>query len=204
MFRTSRDRPKSAPYPRLKKSKRIAKCQFTVLENRKPKNNGPSGAPGHASASPWRAKRGDISEIVNIFVAVEGGTLWRKNIFDEKVSQCRKIVREDLLRFFNIHSGAKHQKLKEWKSFYNGKNLTRPKKTERGALCEFQHPFCRKTAKSLSGDPLRKKTFPKKSLAVPKKNFGLSWYGMLREKTGRTVLVQFARTNRSILCNNIL
>ena len=34
---TSRDRPKSAPYPRLKNSKRTSKCQFTVLENRKAK-----------------------------------------------------------------------------------------------------------------------------------------------------------------------
>ena len=35
---TSRDRPKSAPYPRLKNSKKTPKCQvfsFTVLENRK-------------------------------------------------------------------------------------------------------------------------------------------------------------------------
>ena len=34
---TSRDRPKSAPYPRLKNSKRTSKCQLTVLENRKAK-----------------------------------------------------------------------------------------------------------------------------------------------------------------------
>ena len=35
---TSRDRPKSAPYPRLKNSKKTSKCQvffFTVLKNRK-------------------------------------------------------------------------------------------------------------------------------------------------------------------------
>ena len=36
-YEISRDRPKSAPYPRLKNSKRTSKCQFTVLENRKPK-----------------------------------------------------------------------------------------------------------------------------------------------------------------------
>ena len=36
--KTSRDRPKSAPYLRLKNSKKTSKCQvfsFTVLENRK-------------------------------------------------------------------------------------------------------------------------------------------------------------------------
>ena len=69
-MKTSRDRPKSAPYPRLKNSKKTSKCQvfsFTVLENRKiceknfskklhTEKNEPSGAPGPASASPWRAK----------------------------------------------------------------------------------------------------------------------------------------------------
>ena len=69
------------------------KYSFTVLENRKffekkfskklhTQKNGPSGAPGLASASPWRAK----------------------------VSLCRKTERVDPLRFFNIHSVAKHEK----------------------------------------------------------------------------------------------
>ena len=30
-IKTSRDRPKSAPHPRLKNSKRTSNCQFTVL-----------------------------------------------------------------------------------------------------------------------------------------------------------------------------
>ena len=52
--------------------------------------------------------------------------------------------------------------------------------------------------------------FPKKSPAVPKKleggPFGLAryGYGMLRGKTGTTFLVQFARPNGAIWCNNIL
>ena len=69
------------------------KYSFTVLGNRNflekifskklhTQKNGPSGAPGLASASPWRAK----------------------------VSQCRKTERVDPLRFFNIHSVAKHEK----------------------------------------------------------------------------------------------
>ena len=53
------------------------------------KKNGPSGAPGLAGASPWRAK----------------------------VSQCRKTERGDPLRFFNIHSVAKHEKIEENKNF---------------------------------------------------------------------------------------
>ena len=61
--------------------------QVSIYSTRKSKNQKsvPSGAPGPANASPWRAKRGDTSEIVNIFVAVEGGTLWQKKI-SKKVS----------------------------------------------------------------------------------------------------------------------
>ena len=66
----------------------------------------------------------------------------------------------------------------------------------------LQHPFCRKTAKKLKG-----KKFSGKSLAVPKKleggPFGLPGYGMVRGKTGKTFLVQFARPNSAIGCNNI-
>ena len=46
-----------------------------------------------------------------------------------------------------------------------------PKKTEGGPFGIFQHPFCRKTAKKLKGDPLGEKNFRKRSLAVPKKNW---------------------------------
>ena len=62
--------------------------------------------------------------------------------------------------------------------------------------------------KKMHGDPLGKNFFSKKSLAVPKKMtggaFGLARYGMLRGKTGKTFLVQFARPNSAIWCNNIL
>ena len=79
--RTSLDRIKSAPYPRLKNSKRTSNCQFTVLKNRKSKKNGQSGAPGPASARPLARSKGDTFEIVNIFVAVEGGLTGEKTIF---------------------------------------------------------------------------------------------------------------------------
>ena len=50
--------------------------------------------------------------------------------------------------------------------------------------------------------------FLEKSLTMPKKlkggPFGLARYGMLRGKTGKTFLVQFARPNGAIWCNNIL
>ena len=74
-----------------------------------------------------------------------------------------------------------------------------PKKNWKGGpFGIFQHPFCRKTSKKCRGDPLGK-FFSKKSLAVPKKMkggvFGLVRYGMLRGKTGKTFLDQFARPN---------
>ena len=57
----------------------------------------------------------------------------------------------------------------------------------------------------MQGDPLRKKNFeknPKKSLAVPKKiergDSLVSPGMMLRGKTGKTILVQFARPNGAI------
>ena len=39
------------------------------------------------------ALKGGFSEIVNIFVAVEGGPFGEKNKFSKKVSQCRKTER---------------------------------------------------------------------------------------------------------------
>ena len=35
--------------------------QYSKIEN--PKKNGPNGAPGPASASPWRAKRGTLPKL---------------------------------------------------------------------------------------------------------------------------------------------
>ena len=80
-LKTSRDRPKSAPYPRLKNSKKTFKCQvfsFTVLENRilyekiTHSKNGPSGAPGPASASPWRAERRKLPKLSTFLSQLKG------------------------------------------------------------------------------------------------------------------------------------
>ena len=153
---------------------------FTVLENRNflkknfskklhTEKNGSSGAPGLASASPWRAK----------------------------VSQCRKTERGDPLRFFNIHSVAKHEKIEENKNCHFREKISQCRKKLKFGI--FQHPFCRKTSKNAGGTLWGKFFFRKKSLAVPKKMkggvFGLARYGMLRGKTGKTFLVQFARPN---------
>ena len=69
-----------------------------------------------------------------------------------KVSQCRKTERGDPLRFFNIHSVAKHQKIEGEKFLFSEKILTMPKKTERGS-----HPVwyvTRENRKNLFG-PVR-------------------------------------------------
>ena len=77
---TSRDRPKSAPYPRLKNSKRTSKCQFTVLQNRKTKKWTEWRA-GAASASPWRAKRGTLPESSTYLSQLKGGPFGEKTNF---------------------------------------------------------------------------------------------------------------------------
>ena len=68
-----------------------------------------------------------------------------------------------------------------------------PKKTEReDPLGFFNIHFVAKHQK-IEGGPFG-----------GKKSFGLARYGMLRGKTGKNFLVQFARPNGAIWCNNIL
>ena len=130
------------------------KYSFTEVENRKffflkkihTKKIGPSGAPGLATASPWRAN----------------------------VSQCRKTERGDPLRFFNIHSVAKHEKIEEKNFFIFGIKSHNAEKTERRNPLGFSNIHSvAKHQKKMQGEPLRKKNFEKKSekkcLAVPKK-----------------------------------
>ena len=80
-------------------------------------------------------QKGDISEIVNIFVAVEGRNLWRKNKFSKKVSQCRKTEREDPLGFLNIQSVLKIKEIEGgtlWRETNFRKKVSQWRKTERG------------------------------------------------------------------------
>ena len=77
-----------------------------------------------------------------------------------------------------------------------------PKKTERGdPLGFFNIHFVAKHQKKCRGGPLGKFFFRKKKSRSAEKNergegvFGLARYGMLRGKTGKTFLVQFARPN---------
>ena len=128
--KTSRDRPKSAPYLRLKKSKRTSICQ-------------------------------SIGEL--------GTLLWKKNF------------------------GKKSHNVEE-----NGKG---------GPFGGLSTSILSQNIKKLKGDPLGK-FFSGKKVSQCRKNwkggpFGLAWYCMLRGKRAKTFLVQFARPNGAIWCNNI-
>ena len=113
------------------------------------KKNGPSGAPGLASASPWRAK----------------------------VSQCRNIEREDPLRFFNIHSVAKHEKIEENKNFHFREKISQcRKKLKGGTLWDFSTSILSQNIKTNAGGILWGKIFfrKKKSRSAEKNERGES------------------------------
>ena len=92
---------------------------MSIYSTRKSKSqkNGPSGVPGPASASPWRAKE--------------------KKSLEKKFHNAEKL-KGDHLGFFNIHAVAKHQKIEGGypleKNFFRKKSLAVPKKIERGII----------------------------------------------------------------------
>ena len=146
-----------------------------------------------------------------LFYSTRKSEIFRKNWTEwrAKVSQCRKTERGDPLRFFNIHSVAKHEKIEENKNFYFRNKISQcRKKLKGGTLWNFPTSILSQNSKKIEGGPFGEKKFPEKGLAVPKKMeggpFGLPGYGMERGKTGKTFLVQFARPNSAIWCNNIL
>ena len=78
------------------------------------------------------------------------------------------------MRFFNIHSVAKHEKIEEKKIFlFSGENLTMPKKTERRNPLGFSNIHSVAKHQKHAGGPFEEKNFEKKirkkCLAVPKK-----------------------------------
>ena len=71
------------------------------------------------------------------------------------------------------------------------------------------HSVAKQQKKLKGGGHFGGKNLPeKKSRSAEKKleggPFGLPGNGMVRRKTGKTFLVQFARPNSAIWCNNIL
>ena len=84
----------------------------------------------------------------------------------------KKTERGDPLRFFNIHSVAKHEKIQENKYFPIREKISQcRKKLKGGPFGIFQHPFCRKTSKNARG-PFGKKKFEKKSRSAEKTERG--------------------------------
>ena len=112
------------------------------------------------------------------------------------------------MRFFNIHSVAKHEKIEENKNFhFRGKISQCRKKTERGTLWDFPTSILSQNIKKNAGGPFGKKIPKEKSHSAEKIERGdaLVSPGMvLRGKTVKTFLVQFARANGAIWCDNIL
>ena len=105
---TSRDRPKSAPYPRLKNSKKTSKCQVLFYSTRKSK---------------FFEKNFSKNYILKKMDRVA-----RRGWSAAKVSQCRKTERGDPLRFFNIHSVAKHEKIEENKNCHFREKISQCRK----------------------------------------------------------------------------
>ena len=95
----------------------------------------------------------------------------KKQIFEKKVSQCRKTERGDPLGFINIHSVAKHQKIEGGKFLFSEKKShSAGSKTERGDHFGFSNIHSdAKQQKKLKGDPLGKK-FSEKKFRSAKKN----------------------------------
>ena len=164
---------------------------------------------------PKKLKGRTLWGVFNIhFVAkhqkIEGGFLFSEK--SHSAEKTKKTERGDPLVFSNIHSVVKQQKKLTGGSFGEKiwkKSLTMPKKTERGALCDFPTSILSRNSKKIEGGTLwGKKIFPEKSHNAEKPErgpFGLAWYGMLRGKTGKTFLVQFARPNGAIIfCRTIL
>ena len=79
------------------------------------------------------------------------------------------------MRFFNIHSVAKHEKKlkKKYIFLFSGKISQCRKKLKGGTFWDFPTSILSQNIKKMQGEPLRKKNFEKKSekkcLAVPKK-----------------------------------
>ena len=73
------------------------------------------------------------------------------------------------MRFFNIHSVAKHEKIEENFFFIFGKSHSAEKKLEGGTLWDFSTSILSQNIKKMQGGLFEEKNSEKKCLAVPKK-----------------------------------
>ena len=137
---------------RLKNSKKTSKCQVLFYSTRKSKFFENFFFEKITYSKKW--------------------TEWRA-----KVSQCRITERGDPLRFFNIHSVAKHEKIEENKNFYSREKISMPKKTERGdPLGFFNIHSVAKHQKNAGGPFGEQFFFGKKSRSSEENERGSLWF----------------------------
>ena len=91
-------------------------------------------------------------------------------------SQCRKTERGDLLRFFNIHSVAKHEKIEGNKNFYFRENSHNAEKLK-GTLWDFPTSILSQNDKKIEGGPFGGKFFFRKKVSQCRKKLkgGTLW-----------------------------
>ena len=134
----------------------------------------------------------------------------RRHIQGSKIAKRLPSVKYSLLQYSKIENFTEKnfqkftysKKWTEWRA-----KVSQCRKTERGTLWNFPTSILSQNSKKIEGGTLWKKIPEKKSRSDKKLEggpFGLAGYGMLRGKTGKTFLVQFARPNSAIWCNNIL
>ena len=134
-----RNKPGPAQVGAISKAQKWQKdFQVSIYSTRKSKNqkSGPSGAPGPANASLWRAKMGGTSEIVNIFVAVEGGPFGEKTNFRKKsltMSKNRKGGPFGIFQHPFCRKTSKKCRGTLWEKI-SEKNVSQCQKNERGTL----------------------------------------------------------------------
>ena len=114
-------------------------------------------------------ERVDTSEIVNIFVAVEGDPLEKKQIFEKKTHNAEKLKWGTLWGFSTSILSQNIKKLKGEIFIFGEKISQCRKKLNGGTLWDFPTSILTQNSKKIEGGTLWGKNFPKKSLAVPKK-----------------------------------
>ena len=121
---------------------KIAKGLSSVnYSTRKSKNqkNGPSGAPGPASTSPWRAKRGTLPKLSTFLSQLKGDPLEKKQIFEKKSHNPEKVKGGTFGIFKHPICCKISKKLKGpfAEKIFKEKNLTVPKKLKGGTFWDF-------------------------------------------------------------------
>ena len=121
-------------------------------------------------ASSWPAKRGGTLLKLSTFLSqLKGGPLAKKQIFEKKLSQCRKTEKGDPSGFLNTHSVTKHQKIEGENFLFSDKNLTMPKKLKGGTLWDFSTSILSQNSKKIEGGLFVEKIFRKMSRSAEKK-----------------------------------